>query len=501
MSVATKCPVETLLSELRNAPQADIAAPMSQAEFEHILNDSMLSDTSRTEIVEALESGKIKSFNECPPDLIQSLNRYSFGYTNPAGEVLCKPAVKVFQGFFPIQDIYAWSGLEVAEPVRVQATDVDGEPVTDDAGNPVFVDDKDSVLDYSFSIKPGRKEPVIRYRTIHQRDNRPLDVDKSKGLSVTFAAGKWAGNGETFIFDSLANGASCQHRTVAIKFAEVIDNLTDDVPLIVVVGIPALMVNTIDTGRSRAPADILYRDRTVLPESTLTRPDGQELTPNEAKEVRNKVTKDLSSVATLLNYRLHGKNVNASFGKVDSSSKNGTIMRIIRSFDGLEQLCVDVWNSDNAAGGKIGRLLPRQMLVGAIALHYASTQADEYVEPDTLQAGQFTIDREETLGFIRAIETAWGANAPVGDVLSDWKRKIPTDNNGRYKDNYTNIEKFAVVCNFVSQYYREAPLCRLRSEGSPFAHSNVFTKKDKAAGTEVAYPNFGGVDTPAGLRK
>lgn len=499
MTITTNRPVANHHApEIERAP---IAAPMSMAEYNHVMADNEVSQETKDQ----LDNGDIRTYADCPAELLTSLGEWAYG--NPDKGIT--GAVTLEKGWYTLEEIYSWSGLREVEPQLVPAKDKDtGEVILGEDGKPEMIVDKDSVLFSHFAVSFGRgnKRETKRFLLSMQLDNRPLDFEKAKALAVTFAGRLWAANGEPFIFDSLGNGASCQHRTAAIKYAELTHGFTGPVPLIVERNVPALFVNTIDTGRTRTTAHIFYRDPTVLVPDTLRDLEGKEYSPHIVNEKRKVLAADLSSVGLLLYYRLNGRDVNASIGSsLDPTAQHTAKTRIVKAFDPIEQVVQAVYNYDTGVDGKssFGAYLSRHYIVGALCLYFASKQTDEPVDTDTLEPGQFTLDTEAIDGFLQAMASAKVSDDDIGAIYRGYVSKVASQ-----KPN--NREKFAVACNLVSFYFDKGFICKVKQplerdddgkivKVNPIPHSTAIVG-GREKGVIPTYPNFGGPDLPAKLR-
>lgn len=483
--------------EIERAP---IAAPMSKAEYEHIMADANVSQETK----DRLDSGDIRTYADCPAELLTSLGEWAYG--NPAKGI--EGAVTIERGWYDLDTIYSWSGLKEVEPQLTQAKDKSGELVFNEDGTPTMVVDKDSVLFSHFAVSFGRgnKSETKRFVLSRQLDNRPLDFEKSKALAVTFAGNLWAANGEPFIFDSLGNGASCQHRTAAIKYAELKHGFAGPVPLVLLRNVPALFVNTIDTGRTRTTAHIFYRDPTVLVPETLRDLEGKEYAPNVISEKRKVLASDLSSVSLLLYYRLGGRDVNASIGSsLDPTATHTAKTRIAKAFDPLERVVQAVYNYDTGVDGKssFGVYLSRHYIAGALCLYFASKQSDDPVDVESLEPGQFELDMERIDQFLQALASAKVSDDDLGHIYRGYVSKVKDQ-----KPN--NRERFAVACNLVSFFFDKGFVCKVKQsiqrdeDGkivavNPIPHSTAIVG-GREKGVIPTYPNFGGPDLPAKLR-
>jgi hypothetical protein len=477
--------VSLALADCRNQPQAvhegeTILAPITQREFDYVFTDGAVSEDTKIDLI----TGKIRSFSDCPADLIQSLNRYTL------------ENVEVFVGEYRSAEVIDWSGIEEVKPRVIPATTEDGKPVLAKDGSQVMKIDPDSpmVADWSYTV--SRKEGKRNFKNRFHPNNRKLREDASKALSYTFSAHKWAMNGETFIFDSMGMGASCNHRTTAMQMA-VLGGWDGSVPLIVVVGIPALFVNTIDTGRSRTAIDTQFRDPTVLPIDTLRNIDGKEHSPSKVAEIKQKLARMLASVETVLYHRLSGADVNASMSSkgLDTTAKNAVFYRIKGGFSNLEQLVQDVHNADIGRGGVStwGKIIAPHYVAAGLSLYFAAQQfPEECLDPSTLDVGTVEIPIEQCRTFLAQLETASTAPTEFGKLwgaVADAKK-------------LDNREKMGAVLNLISLHFDGETVARPKSESNPIPHaSNWLAKGEKATKDNPArYPHFGGPDTPKGLR-
>lgn len=476
--------VDEALKFFRNLPHAvhpetgeALKAPLTQAEFSHVENDASVSP----ETLAGLLDGSIVSFADCPSDLVQSLNRWALAN------------VAIFLGEFSVPTLVQWSGIEEVKPNLIPAIDDNGQPVLNKDGQPVMTIDPASDMRVDFSVSLGRKEGKRNFRAKYHSNNRKLREESAKALSLTIGAYCWAMNGETFIFDSQGLGASCNHRSSAAKIAE-LQGFAGTLPLMVVCGVPAIFVNTIDTGRSRTAADTQYRDPSILPPESLTDIDGKAINPAKLAEYRQKLAKTLSSVETVLYHRLNGADVNASMSSkgLDTTSKNGVLYKILRGFDGLEELTALAYNADIGRSGvsSWGKIISPHYVVAGLALWFGKDMG--IADPMTLEPLSVGIDLEACKGFLSELETASTAPTDFGrlwGVVAEAKRLEPR-------------EKFGTVLNLISYHFTGEYVSRTKSESNPIPHASCWLGKGERATKENPgrYPHLGGMDVPKGMR-
>lgn len=130
--------------------------------------------------------------------------------------------------------------------------------------------------DYLFKDKLGNK-----IRLSHNTANRPFYIDLADKYAQALLTKHWSGpngngktvNGESMIFGKTGEIISAQHRGVGVVFAEQRRNSNEsehwkehwkgpiklDTVLVLGVDESDEVVNTVETGKSRTPADMLYR--------------------------------------------------------------------------------------------------------------------------------------------------------------------------------------------------------------------------------------------------
>jgi hypothetical protein len=186
------------------------------------------------------------------------------------------------------------------------------------------------------------------------KSNRPLSKSLAKLYANELLRNAWTFNGESIIFAVDDNGdfelASGQHRLAAVVIAnQIVDKDPDAWPdaqlelrVVVTIGIPIADVDTIDVGKTRNHADILFRNPLVdaaIPESW-----------NSSEARRKKWCKTLATAARLVWQRQGGKTV-SSAEKFNTTEMLSFIEEQHPNLPKYVSLVLDADDGDGGVGG------------------------------------------------------------------------------------------------------------------------------------------------------
>ena len=110
----------------------------------------------------------------------------------------------------------------------------------------------DDITAQLMTISPQMAADLLRNRPA----NRPISKQRVRLMIEDLRAGRWAINGESIVLDSELRLLDGQHRLQACMESGV--NLVS----LVAIGVPQSAMPTIDSGRSKGAADVLYMSQT-----------------------------------------------------------------------------------------------------------------------------------------------------------------------------------------------------------------------------------------------
>lgn len=227
--------------------------------------------------------------------------------------------------------------------------------------------------EYHFTDLHNRK-----IRIHNNRANRPFDLALAKRYAHEVLQRHWRLNGETLIIGKTGETISAQHRLVAAVLAhQEWERHPDEwkhlwptpptMDCIVVFGIEEGddTVNTIDTGRPRTLADVLYRTSDVFKGIT--------------KESERKQVTRLAAYGVKAVWQRTG----AGGGVFAAQPTHADFMDFIERHPRLLQNVVDVWSEDAGKDKRISRYIPLGQAAGLLYLMGCSAaDGKEYREAD-----------------------------------------------------------------------------------------------------------------------
>lgn len=157
----------------------------------------------------------------------------------------------------------------------------------------------------------GSGKDKVEYRANNNSTNRPASDSGIKFLFKLAITGRYVITGEALIFDADGMAASAQHR-IAACFLATLSKPELKFYFIIQDGIDPLLVDFIDTGKSRTAKDASLRHTdTFLPEASLRTLAGLPYGP-KVRDARKAMAGDISTAMSRLYHRAKGEDVKAS---------------------------------------------------------------------------------------------------------------------------------------------------------------------------------------------
>ncbi len=321
----------------------------------------------------------------------------------------------------------------ISNPDAIQVVELTGPECGELLGIRVMGDE-----DTKNGIVPWTTYKKKQYVATKNKSNRPCSVPNMKNLMKFHGTGRWALNGETIIFDELSRCCSAQHRLGSAYFYSLdTGDTTTRFPFILVRGVPEIVVDSIDTGKSRDNKDILTRHEDIFKESSLRTITGNKVTGSTVVKLRQTLSKETNTVCRLLWLRTNAKDIKAS----STGYKQEEIFDVMQRFhpattdnpkEGiepfsteLEQLLQLVYNQDTGTSGKSGTLnkyLGRADVATALVLHSNKDQDPVPSADSSRKFGlpdKFEIDLEFAEAFCSCASRGDGFMLPLYSYLDN----------------------------------------------------------------------------------
>lgn len=207
----------------------------------------------------------------------------------------------------------------------------------------------------------------VRYTADNNKTNRPLSMPNMRNLLSLMLRGMWACNGEVLIIDDTGMLASAQHRLVAAYIA-CLENPTLQFTFVVVRGVPAEFVDSIDTGKSRDNKDASARHEDILPIASLSNLQGFGY-GKKAGDVRKTLLTELNSVCRLVQLRGTGKDVKASSTGYKQTEYFAQLERMGKDVETLVSLVYAYDTAENGSKGALAKYIGRNHVGAALVLY------------------------------------------------------------------------------------------------------------------------------------
>lgn len=380
---------------------------------------------------------------------------------------------------FQIKECWGDAPLTVAQAMEL----VGWQPENEDEGL-VFGEDYD-LLDRN----------GVKIRLTNNGRNRIYYDDLGNGWEQEVLAGRWAGpngtgdrtpNGQTMEVDEFGNMASGTHRCVGlILAAQSVANDPDAYPhwagkepvmdCLVVTGVCASdqVINTIDTGKARTDADVIYRSEIFADEPVPT--------------VRFQKAKALEKCVGEFRKRTGG--ANAPFAAVKT---RGSTQSVIQHHPSMRAAVLDCYNA-NVAGGGLKKL---GIGVGTAAAMLYLMGASGTEDPEAYLESRDEADLDLS---------RWDKASEYWTLLAGEKKKTPqvagvrsvvaelTDKDLGGGGHWT--ERVAVACKGWGVFLeagevKEPELCRLEYQES----KGEYVRDDDGWLVVDVWPTVGGID-------